>query len=219
MENHFDIAFICVPTNALSDGSCDTSAVHDAVKAVDADIYVIKSTVPPGTSALLANQYHKRIVFSPEQYGETQHAEKDTSFLILGGDKKDCAKVAELYSRVKPGAFRVIYTSWEAAELSKYMLNSFLAMKVTFCNEFADIAAKLDIPYPELKELFIQDDRVGPSHTWVYPDEPYYDSHCFNKDIPAFVKFAEKIGVPVPVISAVDTINRERKAHAKGGVL
>ena len=71
------------------------------------------------------------------------------------------------------------------AELVKFMENSFLATKVSFCQSFFNICEKEELNYSKLRELFILDPRVNPSHTFVFKDSPYWDSHCLNKDIPA----------------------------------
>jgi len=208
----YDFAFICAPTDALPDGSCDTSIVEKCIRQIDADIFVIKSTIPPGTTEALSKSVGKKIVFSPETYGVTQHCEKSPDFLILGGNKAECDAVANLYFKVKNGSFKIHFTDSTTAELSKYMLNTFLAMKVTFCNEFADIATQLGLSYSELRELFVADSRVGKSHTIVYPEQPYYNSHCFNKDIPAILRYSETIGVSMPTIWTMNDINTARKA-------
>lgn len=212
LNKKYDFAFICVPTDQLPDGSCDTSVVENAVSETNAEIIVIKSTLPPTNTDRLMKDSGKNIIFSPENYGVTQHCKVDPGFVILGGEKDLCEKVANLYAEVKSGYYKIHFTSTVTAELWKYMLNSFLALKVTFCCEFADIAKKYNVCYPELRELFVADDRVGNSHTFVYPDNPYYDSHCFNKDIPALVKFA---GEQAPLISCVNHINKERKNKKK----
>lgn len=205
----YDFAFICVPTDKLPDGSCDTSIVESAVKETDAEIIVIKSTVPPTTTERLIKETRKKIVFSPENYGVTQHCKQEPDFVILGGEREPCEKVAQIYAEVKNGYYKIHFTDTVTAELFKYMLNCFLALKVTFCCEFADIAKKYGVSYPELRELFVADERVGSSHTFVYSDKPYYDSHCFNKDIPALVKFAG--GENAPLMSCVNKLNTERK--------
>lgn len=204
----YDFAFVCVPTNRCKDGSCDTSIVKEVVREINAEVIIIKSTIPPGTTEQLIKKTGKTIIFSPENYGTTQHCPNDPEFVILGGERMACSKVADLYAQVKNGYFKFHFADTKTAELSKYMLNCFLALKVTFCCEFADIAKKFEISYPELRELFIADERVGASHTFVYPEKPYYDSHCFNKDIPAFISFA---GEGVPLMSAVKEINKTKK--------
>lgn len=204
----YKFAFICVPTDKRENGECDTSIVEQAVKETNSDIIVIKSTIPPGTTERLIKDSGQQIVFSPENYGVTQHCKADPGFVILSGEKEACDAVAELYSQVKNGYYRFFFTNTYTAELWKYMLNCFLALKVTFCCEFADIAKKFGVSYPELRELFIADERVGASHTFVYPDKPFYDSHCFNKDIPAFVLFTKG---KAPLMSFVNDINLRRK--------
>ena len=207
INDHYDISFIAVPTEMLPDGSADISAVENAVSVVDSEVIVIKSAVPVGTTDYLAEKYNKNIVISPEYYGTTQHSSDSPNFLILGGDKQHSRKVAQIYYNIKNGSFRIKFTDTKTAELAKYMENCFLALKVTFCCEFKEISDSFGIIYEELRELFIMDERMGDSHTFVYDDQPYYDSHCLNKDIPALIKFADN----PPLISKMDEINRSKK--------
>jgi len=203
----YDFTFVSVPTDMLPDGKCDTSIVEDVISKISSNIFIIKSAIPPGTAEVLSKKTWGHIVVSPEYYGLTQHSKREMDFVILGGDKRYCSAVSVLYSRVKAGNFRVCFTDYKTAELAKYMENCFLAMKVTFCNEFARVAKSFGVEYPELRELFILDERMGSSHTWVYPDTPYYDSHCLNKDIPAFIQFAKQNGVNPSLMEAVDSVN------------
>jgi len=209
-NDKFDVAFICVPTNSLNDGSCDISIVNESIKVIQADIIVIKSTVPVGTTDMLSDKYKKNVIFSPEYYGTTQHSSDSPDFLVLGGDTKHSATVAQIYYKVKSGSFRIMFTTAKAAELAKYMENCFLALKVTFCNEFATVALKNGISYEMLREIFIMDKRMGESHTFVLNDQPFYDSHCLNKDIPAYLHFA---GEDSPLIDAMHKINEARKKN------
>ena len=188
----YDIAFICVPTDNDENGCVQIKDVEAAVKETNAGIIVIKSTIPVGTSKYLKTTYNKNIVFSPEYYGTTIHAPAHPNFVVLAGDKDDLNVVANMYAQIKDGTFRIKYTDYKTAELAKYMENCFLALKVTFCCEFADIAEEFGINYPELREIFIMDQRMGDSHTYVDPEKPYYDSHCLNKDIPALVNQTNK---------------------------
>jgi len=210
----YDFGFVCVPTDMKTDGACDTSIVEKAICDTNCQLYIVKSTVPPGTCDELAERFNKRIVFSPEYYGLTKDACRHLGFVILGGEPYDINEVAKLYSYSMPGNFRVHFTSRKTAELVKYMLNSFLAMKVTFCNEFATLAKSIGVNYPELRELFILDERIGSSHTLVYDEQPFYDSHCFNKDIPAIIKYAEELKIQIPILSSIYNENTRRK-HIK----
>ena len=211
INDYYDIAFVCVPTEMLLDGSADTSIVEEAIAAVNADVIVVKSAVPVGTTDYLAEKYNKNLIISPEYYGTTQHSSDSPNFLILGGDKKHSRKVAQLYYNIKNGSFRIKFTDTKTAELAKYMENCFLALKVTFCAEFKEIADSFGIIYEELREIFIMDERMGESHTFVYEAHPYYDSHCLNKDIPALIKFANN----PPLMSKMNEINKEKKIMSK----
>lgn len=204
LDKHYDAAFVCVPTEKKDDGSVDISEVQEIVSKIDADVIIIKSTIPVGTSRGLNKD---NVVMSPETYGATQHALNEPDFAILGGLPEITAAAAEVYKTVKSAYFRFQFIDWETAELSKYMLNCWLATKITFCCEFADIAKDFGVDYNKLRECFIMDERISPSHTFVYKDTPYYDSHCFNKDVPGLVSQTEK----AELVKTVMNINAERK--------
>ena len=210
VNTKFDLAFVCVPTEMKEDGSCDTSQVIDAVTKTslmtNTEVIVVKSTVPVGTCEMLKKTVNN-LVFSPEYYGTTIHAPKKLDFVVLGGEKDLCTKAANFYYSVKSGALRVKFTDCKTAELAKYMENCFLAAKVAFCSEFAIIAEEFGISYPELREIFVMDERMGESHTLIRPEQPYYDSHCLNKDIPGLIHQSKES----KLMNAVSEINRERK--------
>ena len=203
----YDIAFICVPTEMLSDGSCDTHIVDEVVDKVNATVIVIKSTIPVGHTDYLRGKTGKNIIHSPEYYGTTQHADPSPNFLVLGGDRDSCDKVAQLYYKIKNGSFRIYFTDSKTAELAKYMENCFLALKVTFCAEFATVAKEFGISYPQLREIFIADPRMGDSHTFIDPKQPFYSSHCLNKDIHGFIAQSDK----AHLMRAVLDINEAKK--------
>lgn len=182
----YDFCFICVDTPYTSNMPCDIASVKDALRENDAEIYVIKSTVLPEQLVKLKRETGKRIVFSPEYYGGTQHCNNfEFNFTILGGDKEDCLEVQQLLQHVYDARHIFRITDLKTASLAKYMENSWLATKVSFCNQFYDIAKKCEVNYEELRELFILDPRVNPSHTFVYKDKDYWESHCLDKDVPA----------------------------------
>lgn len=189
---HYDFAFICVDTPYIDENNvCDLTQVKAALNDNNADIYIIKSTILPGSVEELKKETGKRIIFSPEYYGGTQHCNNfNFNFTILGGEKQDCLEVQQLLQNVYDGTHTFRIVDSKTAELVKYMENSWLATKVSFCNQFYDIAKNMDVNYEELRELFILDPRVNPSHTFVYKDHPYWSSHCLNKDVPAIAKWA-----------------------------
>jgi UDP-glucose 6-dehydrogenase len=90
------------------------------------------------------------------------------------------------------------------------MENSFLATKVIFCNEFADIAAAFGVDYNELRELWLADYRIGRSHTDVYPNKRGFSGKCLPKDTSALVHSSEKAGFIPELLKEVRRINQER---------
>lgn len=201
----YDFAFICVDTPLTEENDLDITQVRNAIRDNESEIYIIKSTCPIGTVEKLKEETNKRIIFSPEYYGGTQHCNNfNFPFTILGGIKEDCLPVVQLLQHCYDGRHTFRITDSRTAELTKFMENSFLATKVSFCNQFYDIAKANDISYEELRELFILDPRVNPSHTFVYEDKPFWDSHCLNKDVPYIAEQA-------PLIKAVCEFNEVRK--------
>ena len=181
---HYDIAFICVDTPLVNDYDLDIREVEGALEETDSEIYVIKSTCPIGTIDRLSRETDKRVVFSPEYYGGTQHCNNfDFNFTILGGHKGDCQEVVRALQYCYDGRHTFRITDGKTAELVKFMENSFLATKVSFCIQFYRLCEKYGLSYEELRELFILDKRMGDSHTFVYKERPYWDSHCLNKDV------------------------------------
>ncbi len=202
------IAFVCVPTPMNPDGSCDTSIVQSVVAEHDADLFVIRSTVPPGTTRKLG----KPAVFQPEFLGMTPghryQSDADVPFVILGGYETET--VADLYRTVLPTTTAIHHTTWEIAELTKYAVNTFLATKVEFANEMYDLCTRLDVRYDEFREMWLLDDRIGRSHTAVDPSHRGFDGTCFPKDIAALVAWSAN----VPVISAAKEANEKRMVTA-----
>lgn len=205
---HYDIAFICVDTPYIyGKSTCDTTEVVNALHENDADIYVFKSTILPGTVDKLAKETGKKIVFSPEYYGGTQHCNNfDFNFTILGGDRESCKEVIQVLQGIYDARHTFHITDAKTAELTKYMENSWLATKVSFCQQFYNIAEELRVDYEELRECFLLDPRVNRAHTFVYRDHPFWDSHCLNKDVPAIADAYD-----APLLKAVIDFNDKQK--------
>jgi UDPglucose 6-dehydrogenase len=210
----YDIAFICVPTDKKEDGSCDTSKVREVVKYFrdNVKVFCIKSTIPPGTTYKIADLICNRVVFSPEYYGETRHAnDVDYNFVILGGSRNLTGIVAAAYEEKFTGDLKIFQTDSITAELVKYGENAYLANKVTFCNEFARLCECFGVDYREWRELWLQDPRVNRSHTLVFKKAPFYDSKCLNKDVPAIIKAAQDAGYNPEFLEAMEAYNSSHK--------
>ena len=185
-RNRYDLAFICVPAPYDKErGVRDISEIRAAIAKHDANLYIIKSALLPGTTDLLREETGKRVIYSPEYRGATVHNDFQFDFTILGGERADCLKAIRILQRCYDGGHQFHMTDAKTAELVKHMENAFLATKVSFCCQFWEIANKIGVNYPELRELFVLDPRVSPAHTLVFDDQPYWDTPCLNNDVTA----------------------------------
>lgn len=205
--NACDLAFVCVPTPQKSDGGCDTSIVESVLNWIEAKVIVLRSTVTVGFTDEMSNKLRKRICFQPEYYGETvahPFAEiKNQGWITVGGDKDIAKQVVSAYQTVLTSDVVINIVDAKTAELAKYMENCFLATKVTFCNEFYDLACKIGVDYNELRETWLLDPRIGRSHTFVYPENRGFGGACLPKDLSALISIGQSLGADVSMMQAV----------------
>jgi UDPglucose 6-dehydrogenase len=210
--NRCRFAFVAVPTPQGAGGECDVSIVEDVVGWLKSDYIVILSTIAPGTTERLVRETGKHIVFQPA-YGPGETPEhpfgeiRNQRWLILGGERAHTIPVADLYKTVFNAETSVWQTNARTAELTKYMENAYLALKVTFCNEFYDIASVMGVDYNELRELWLLDPRIGRSHTFVFPDNRGYGGKCLPKDVSALIQSATGHGYVPGLLAAMAETN------------
>lgn len=203
----YDVAFVCVDTPYTEDRLNDTREVKNALMENEADLFIIKSTMLPRTAETLQAETGKNIVLSPEYYGSTQHANNfEFAFTILGGEQVNTVKAQQILQHCYDARHKFYHVSFREAEIVKYMENSWLGYKVSFMHQFKDICDNHDVPYEKVRELFVLDPRVNPSHTFVYDDSQYWSSHCLDKDIPAIAE-SEKADLLLSLIE----FNKKRK--------
>ena len=209
-----DFIFVCVPTPMKKDGSQDLSFVESFFKtAKDGPIYIIKSTIIPGTTNLLNEKFKNlKIVFSPEFLTE-RTAKLDIltqTRIIIGGDKDLTSKVRKIYD-IRFKNKTIIETDSLTAEYIKYMNNTFFASKVSIMNEFYRLANHLGVDWETALYGFVSDQRIGDSHLNVPgPDGKLgFGGTCFPKDINAFISFAKKNNVNMNVLEAAWKTNLE----------
>lgn len=219
--NLCDIAIICVPTPQTKDGSCNISIVEEAVDWLETPLILIKSTVAPGTTEYLKKKYKKRIVMSPEYYGESKYWQPrewdvfEWKYMIVGGDKKDCQAVLDIFVPVLGPTKSYFITDATTAELVKCWENIFGAMKVTFANEMYEICKKLGVNYDEARELWAQDPRVNRNHTSVFVKNRGFSGKCFPKDLSALIKASEKAGYDPKFLKEIQKSNKRFKKMNK----
>jgi len=201
-----DFVFICVPTPMYQDGSQDLSYVESVFeKASDGPVYILKSTVLPGTTDRLSKKYPNfKIIFSPEFLTE-RTAKLDMltqSRIILGGDNKLTEKVKTLFNQ-RFKIQNIIQTDSKTAELTKYMNNTFFATKVSIMNEFKLLCNKIGANWEDALMGFVSDGRIGDSHLNVpgHDGKLGYGGTCFPKDVNALLSFSKKYGIQLNTIS------------------
>jgi len=192
-----DFVFICVPTPMFQDGSQDLSYVESVFeKATSNPVYILKSTVLPGTTDKLSKKYSNiKIIFSPEFLTE-RTAKLDMltqSRIILGGELSLTEKAKTLFNerfKIK----NIIQTDSKTAELTKYMNNTFFATKVSIMNEFKLLCDKIGANWDDALKGFVSDGRIGDSHLNVpgHDGKLGYGGTCFPKDVNALLSFSKK---------------------------
>lgn len=209
-----DFIFISVPTPSNKDGSINLDIVHSVITDINSintqnrPIILLRSTIVPGTSESIKKDFpDMRIVFNPEFLTERSAIFDflSQSRYVLGGDKADTSKVADLYRDRFGKSISIIETDYKSAELIKYVCNCFFATKVSFLNEMRVISDSIGADWDTVIEGFVRDGRVGHSHINVPgPDGKFgFGGSCFPKDVQALINFCEKNGIPADVLNGV----------------
>lgn len=210
--NECDIAIVCVPTSMKEDGRCDTSIVEEVIGWIKCPLILIKSTIPPGTTASLIEKYHKNIVFSPEFCSEPDYdpghnfhnnAANEPHF-IFGGDPLLTSKIVELFSRITGPCKTYMQCTAGEAEIIKYMDNSFLATKVIFTYEMEQICKAFGEDFFTVREGWLLDPRINKSHTMVFKDNDQpFGGKCLPKDLSAIVMACKDKGYSPKLLEEV----------------
>ena len=203
--HHCDFVFVCVPTPMYEDGSQDLSYVEGVFeKATSKPVYILKSTVLPGTTEKLSEKYSNiKIIFSPEFLTE-RTAKLDMltqSRIILGGELSLTEKAKTLFNQ-RYKIKNIIQTDSKTAELTKYMNNTFFATKVSIMNEFKLLSDKIGANWEDALKGFVSDGRIGDSHLNVpgHDGKLGYGGTCFPKDVNALLSFSKKHDVDLNTI-------------------
>jgi nucleotide sugar dehydrogenase len=212
-----DAAFVAVPTPFGSNGEIDASIVKDVVRQLEHHFscpIIIKSTTTPDIVDELYCE-NERVVYNPEFLTEKNALEDfiNPPMHVLGGSKKQTDKVLELYENYSQCIPCPVYhMSAKEAAFVKYGINSFLATKVLWMNQFKDIVDDHNAKYNVIVNAIGSDPRIGHSHTQVPgPDgRKGYGGACFPKDTSALSKFARgEFSVLDEVISANNRYRQE----------
>jgi UDPglucose 6-dehydrogenase len=232
-----DAVFIAVGTpSRRGDGHADLSFVHAAAReiaqALDGFTVVItKSTVPVGTGDEVERIIREErpdadcaVVSNPEflREGAAIRDFKHPDRIVVGStEERARAVMNELYRPLYLNRAPIMFTDRRTAELIKYAANTFLATKITFINEIADLAEKVGADVQEIARGIGLDNRIGAKFLHAGPG---FGGSCFPKDTVALLKTGQDHDTPLRVVEAVVAVNDTRKramarkvAHALGG--
>jgi UDPglucose 6-dehydrogenase len=213
-----DFIFLCLPTPQADDGRADLGLVHAVVdelanEVADDAIFVVKSTVPPGTVAGLRKRLADlgspaRIVSHPEFLREGKAVEdfmKPDRIVVGAYDGEDAEAVADLYASLDANVVRTDPTS---AEMIKYASNSYLAARLTFVNTLANVCEAVGADVLDVISGMGMDHRIGPH--FLKPG-PGYGGSCFPKDTAALIGVAEDAGYDFELLRAVIEADHQQR--------
>ena len=226
-----DAVFIAVGTpSRRGDGHADLSYVHAAAEEIAGliegfTVIVTKSTVPVGTGDEIEAIIRARrpdadfaVVSNPEFLREGAAIEdfKRPDRIVVGAeDPRAQAVMRELYRPLNLNETPILFTGRRTSELIKYAANAFLAMKITFINEMADLCEKVGADVQQVARGIGLDNRIGSKFLHAGPG---YGGSCFPKDTIALVRTAVDAGSPVRLIETTVEVNDARKKAMAGKV-
>ncbi|MDP3639596.1 MAG: UDP-glucose/GDP-mannose dehydrogenase family protein [Nanoarchaeota archaeon] len=219
-----EVLFNCVGTPSRGDGGADLQAVFAVVDAVahfafGYKVLVNKSTVPPGTARECQERLKKLtkaevdVVSNPEflKQGNAVYDFNHPDKIVIGAPAE---KPLHLMQKVYHGLIKtyipLIETDWETAEITKYANNAFLATKISFINEIANICDAVGADVKVVTKALGMDQRIGPKFLNAGMG---YGGSCFPKDIRALSHVAKKKGYNPFIFPAVDAFNERQKVH------
>ena len=226
-----DAVFIAVGTpSRRGDGHADLSYVYAAAEEIAGliegfTVVVTKSTVPVGTGDEIERIIRERrpdaefaVVSNPEFLREGAAIEdfKRPDRVVVGTDDERARQVMrELYRPLNLNETPILFTGRRTSELTKYAANAFLAMKITFINEMADLCEAVGADVQQVARGIGLDNRIGSKFLHAGPG---YGGSCFPKDTLALVRTAVDAGTPVRLIETTVEVNDARKKAMAGRV-
>jgi UDPglucose 6-dehydrogenase len=219
-----EAVFIAVGTPARrGDGHADLTYVFEAVRELakviaPGTVVVTKSTVPVGTGDEIERILREEgadqvaVASNPEflREGAAIADFKHPDRIVVGAEDEHAREVLrEIYRPLFLNRAPILFTARRAAELTKYAANAFLAVKISFINEIADLCEAVDADVQDVARGIGLDNRIGPKFLHAGPG---YGGSCFPKDTVALLQTAEKAGVAQRIVRTTVEVNDERKA-------
>lgn len=215
-----DIVVIAVGTPANENGSANLTYIEAVAREIGQHLtsyklIVTKSTVPVGTGQKVKNWIKEQcgnitfdVASNPEflREGSAIHDTMHMERAVLGVETEKAAKLLkELHA---PFNTHLIVADIETAEMSKYAANAFLATKISFINEVANLCEKLDADVTKVAETMGFDPRIGSAFLGAGIG---YGGSCFPKDTQAFIQMGAEVGYPLKIVPEVERVNFEQR--------
>src|SRR5688500_5592151 len=226
-----EAVFIAVGTPARrGDGHADLTFVFDAVRELarvmtGPTVVVTKSTVPVGTGDRITELLKEEgapagtsVASNPEflREGAAIRDFKLPDRIVVGAEEDTAREVMrEIYRPLFLNQAPILFTGRRTAELTKYAANAFLAVKISFINEIANLCEAVDADVQDVARGIGLDNRIGPKFLHAGPG---YGGSCFPKDTVALLRTADEAGVDQRIVSTVVSVNDNRKAAMAGRV-
>lgn len=218
--HHSEIIFICVGTPPTADGRADLSQVEGVARAVAQHMESYKLIVEKSTVPVKTSQWIKRTIGLFNRGGISFDVASNPEFLREGSAIRDFMKPDRIVIGVESERARalllklyegfdcpILVTDINTAEIIKHASNSFLAMKISFINMVADVCERAGADVQMVAEGMGYDARIGRAFLNAGAG---YGGSCFPKDVKAFAKFAEDLGLDLILLREVDRINETR---------
>lgn len=222
--NEAKIIFLCLPTPHKNTGEgADIAVIEETVNFFkEPKIFVVKSTVPPGTTAKLQKEFSRHYFLHNPEFLTEKTAWRDFSkpiFQIIGLTPKS-GKIAKTIFNILPkGKISSVIPS-ESSEIFKYARNAFFAMKVIFANQIYDLSQVLNQDYEKIKNLMLAEPWIGGYHLNVF-HKGYrgFGGKCLPKDLKTFIRVYKQRGLKPDLFQTVDRLNeklikRQNLTHA-----
>lgn len=217
-----DIIFLALPTPPMEDGSADLKYVLGVAKQIgalisDYKVVVTKSTVPVGTGDKVEHAIGSQtdvpfdVVSNPEFLREGFAVEDfmKPERIVVGTQSEDAIKLmTRLYKPYVMSGNPVIFMDRRSAEITKYAANAFLATKISFMNEIANLCERVEANVDDVRKGIGTDSRIG--KRFLFPGVGYGGS-CFPKDVSALFKTSQEYDYNFKILDAVMDVNRRQK--------
>lgn len=218
-----EVIFIAVGTPSKENGEADLSYVESAVKSISKNmnsykVIVTKSTVPVGTNRWIKETLNKKakendfdVVSNPEflREGKAIYDFFHPDRVVIGAESQKAVNVMkEIYKSLFLIETPFVFCNWETAELIKYASNAFLATKITFINQIANLCEKIGADVHKVAKAIGMDGRISPK--FLHPG-PGFGGSCFPKDTKALVEIGKKHEVDMSLVKEVIKSNENQK--------